>query len=237
MKLIKNVFIACLTAVATLIVGFLIGYFIVLPIWVGKGRITQVPDVRGREISEAMLLLRKFHLRGYVERKEYNEIFPPGVVINQSPLPRKRVKWGREVALIISKGKKHVVLPNFAHLWLMEVEDSLRRLGLRWRVRFEPSDTVEAGRVICTEPAPMSVVELDDEITVIVSSGTKVLTMPDLHGLSLRRAREKLFALGLILRNVVLEDSLHPGYVVDQYPPPGVEVFRGDSVDLILSPK
>jgi serine/threonine-protein kinase len=77
---------------------------IILPKYVKLGDVVTIPDVRGMKLEEASQILIDNGLNPYVKgtRESQEE---PGTVLDSDPPPLMRVKRGRKVGLIVSKGK------------------------------------------------------------------------------------------------------------------------------------
>lgn len=103
-------------------------------------------------------------------------------------------------------------------------------------LEYEASDTVPYGHVIMQSPVAGTKAMLGTVIQVIVSIGPDFLTMPDLTGKTLDEAIAALAAIGLSYGNVDYRVSdVAIGYVCSQSILPGVEVQRGQRVDISIS--
>ena len=101
----------------------------------------------------------------------------------------------------------------------------------------EYSDQQPAGRVIRCEPGVGTSVNTSTTITMFVSKGTQKLTVPDLDGMSLEDATERLRQEGLEIGDV--RQSSAPdkpdNQVVQQDPVDGTQVDKGSKVDVWIS--
>ena len=96
------------------------------------------------------------------------------------------------------------------------------------------SDTVEAGRVISSDPAAGGAADEASEVTVYVSIGPEFeeLKMPDVRGMTVEQAKRKLVGMGLRVRVVV---SCRGGTtVVETEPLAGSKVRENDRVALFV---
>jgi serine/threonine-protein kinase len=130
-----------------------------------------------------------------------------------------------------------ITVPNVEGQTALEAVLAIRDLGFeRVTTRDEISDTVPDGRVIRTEPAAGNAVEADTPISVIVSLGPEVFTIPPVQGLTEEVAIERLtandFEVGEITR--VPSDTVPEGSVIRQDPGPG-DAAPGTVVDLEIS--
>ncbi len=104
---------------------------------------------------------------------------------------------------------------------------------------YESSDTVAEGYVISQSPAASRTViksEAKADIKLTVSSGTTVLTLPELVNSDYRDAIIKLNNLGLNHEeSFVKSEETTEGYVISMIPAAGAEMKAGDTVFLEIS--
>lgn len=107
----------------------------------------------------------------------------------------------------------------------------------------EPSETVETGQVIRTDPAAGVSVEKGSSLTLFVSSGPAPRVLPELKGLTLAEATEQLADIDLVISEgtPVYDDVLEEGKVVSWLVPDspalvaGGTVTKGTTVQVVLS--
>jgi beta-lactam-binding protein with PASTA domain len=101
----------------------------------------------------------------------------------------------------------------------------------------ESSDRVERGLIIRQDPAAGSRIRTTTPVQVLTSSGSGVVTVPDLVGKPLDEALTLLQAAGLIRGKMtqVHTPRLPAGRLLAQKPGPGTVVERGFPVGLLLS--
>ena len=91
------------------------------------------------------------------------------------------------------------------------------------------------GRVIQSTPPGGEEVECQSTVTLVVSKGPNLITLPDVLGQSQEAAEAELERLGFIV-DVDTRDADEPeGTVIGQDPGPGSELLRGDRVTIIVS--
>ncbi len=99
------------------------------------------------------------------------------------------------------------------------------------------SATIAAGNVVRTDPAAGTAVERGQEITVYVSTGQEMATVPTLVGLSSADATAALTAAGLQLGSVRAQNSpdLEAGVVISVSEAEGSEVALGSAINLVVA--
>ena len=111
-------------------------------------------------------------------------------------------------------------------------------LGLRLDDAAEYSETVPAGEVVRTEPAPGERVRKDGTVTAVLSRGPERYDVPDVSGLPLAEARSALAERTLRVGRTTeaWSERVPEGEVVSQRPGPGAEPVRRDTpVDVVVS--
>jgi serine/threonine-protein kinase len=109
----------------------------------------------------------------------------------------------------------------------------LERLGFRVATEsaIHPS---EVGRAIRTDPEAGTELTVPADVTLLISQGSPLASVPVLSGRFIDEARSILEASGLEL-GAISYDPLStdpPGTIVGQYPPGGYGLRRGDPVEI-----
>ena len=130
----------------------------------------EVPDVRNRKIDSASDLLTEKGFQVVVVDRPDDRV-PAETVLDQDPKPGGTAPRGSRVTLTVSSGREQVAVPNVAGREQSDAANLLGRAGFTAAVRQESSDTVEAGRVIRTEPPSPTPLPKGSTVTLVVSSG------------------------------------------------------------------
>mgnify|MGYP001002545046 FL=1 len=99
------------------------------------------------------------------------------------------------------------------------------------------SDTVESGKAVSSDPGAGASVLLGGEVTVHFSSGSAMVEVPDVTGMSQSEARSSIEGAGLVWGDVLTEDSASTsaGQVIRTDPGAGTSVERGETVSVVIS--
>jgi serine/threonine-protein kinase len=120
-------------------------------------------------------------------------------------------------------------------LTLAQARRRLADADLLVATREQASRDVAAGRVISSDPPGGEEVECESQVTLVVSKGANLITLPDVLGESEQIAEAELERLGFIVDvDTKNEDELE-GTVIGQDPGPGSRLLRGDRVTIIVS--
>ena len=140
-----------------------------------------------------------------------------------------------KVTLTVSAGPGQAEVPDVVGL---TEEVAVRRLdsaGFQVEVSRRQSDEVPEGEVIQTDPRPGATVQQGSEVTLIVSSGPRMVNMPPLIGLQRNVAEARLEARNLEFEVTEREDEAPAGEVIEQRPAPGQRIAVGTVVQLVVS--
>lgn len=198
--------------------------------------VTTVPAVTESPRDQAVTALRE---AGFVpavaEEGEHHLEIPREHVVRQSP--EGSARRGDTVRLVLSLGPPQVEIPGTGGMEEAEAVQALEEVHLRPEVRRVFHEQVEAGRVIRTEPEPGATVRATSSVSVVVSRGREPIEVPDLRGRPGAEAQEALSRAGLeaTVTGREFHEEVAAGAVIRQSPAVGERLFRGDTVELVLS--
>ncbi|MER7797149.1 Stk1 family PASTA domain-containing Ser/Thr kinase [Microbacterium sp. NPDC096154] len=134
------------------------------------------------------------------------------------------------------------LVPDVTGMTLERATEELTGDDLTAVPQHEPSDTVAEGVVIRTDPLADASVAPGTEVTVVVSEGARMSTVPALEGKTEKEARDAIERAGLSVGSITPENdpSLQAGIVITAASG-GREVLEGDEleegavVDLVIA--
>ncbi len=134
---------------------------------------------------------------------------------------------------------KQVAVPNIVGLTTQEAREVLRDSKLEMKVEARlPSEKVEMDHVIDVKPKPGEKMIEGTRVSVILSSGSQFVAVPDLRGLTVDKARTILANLGLELDPDMQKESnpnVENGSVVRSTPAAKKKIERASRVKLVVS--
>ena len=200
-----------------------------------------VPKLIGRtyqDVSNDKSL--KFEL--VVTARRHDSTYDEDVIIEQSQPLGKMVKEGSTIELTLSLGKRTLEMPNYINWDYIEANSDIRtkmEKTVSVTYLYEPSDTVQANKIIRTDPIVGQTVTEGQSICFVISQGTKtdIVQMPSLLGMTEEQARSMLssFHLNIGTVDTAISDAYAPGLVIEQSTPADVEVPIGMTVNITLS--
>ena len=156
----------------------------------------EVPPVVGMTVAEATARIQEANLKVGKVSKAYDEKVPEGQVVSAKPGPGANLKKGTAVALTVSRGRRPIDVPDLTGKDANGAARQLSGLGLKVdATQQQNSDTVAKGRVISQSPRDGTAFK-GDTVTLVVSKGPVLVTVPDVVGQQLQQARGTLEAQG-----------------------------------------
>ena len=180
----------------------------------------------------------------YTIEYQDTDAYEPGIVIGQSIREGVTVSTTNKLSnlvLTVSAADESIVLQDYADMNYKNAYTSLKNLGLEPVLRTEPSDKVEPGLVIRTEPEANTQVLRGETVIIIYATEPKSSIVPDVVGNTVAEAVKKLEEANL---NYTIEGSSEvlaldqkKQYVILTNPVAGSSVARKSSVKLFVGTK
>ncbi len=220
----------------------------VMPNYTRQDAVQYVPDVRQLPFTQAAQHLEAQGLR--VERiptRQFRPDLPPEIVVDQTPPPQTAVKPGRRIYLMVNAGHRPMVtVPSVIGMSIREAVNRLTALGLRADSLQPDSLPSPYARTITRQyPLPGDSIAEGAQVMLWYSTGLgeRIVTVPDVTGLSIAEAQRILLAHHL--RSVVVEPAEETEataadssrLVIRQSREPGTQVREGFEIRLFVAPR
>ena len=201
------------------------------------GREVNMPNLVGKNVSEANSLLRSRGLVLRVADRIYSEL-PINVVVRQSPPPGMLMKVSQQAHVVLSLGQRQLQIPLLEGNSLRASRIELLRAGLQIgevsgiTTSDEPADTV-----VLQTPRP-GAGAATPRVDVLVSDGPREVAyvMPHLVGMSDSDAQHRLDLAGLRRKvNYVAAPQWPHGAVIDQTPLAGRRITSSVTIELTVA--
>lgn len=161
-----------------------------------------VPDLGNRTLKKAEELLTATKLVLGTQTEEYDDDVKDGRIVSSDPRAGESVKPETAVSVVVSKGPAPVTVPPFEGTNADSAQAALEDLGLKVERRERNSQSVARGLVISTDPKGGATAYRGDTITLVVSQGPPLVTVPNVVGRSESQARSALEAAGFTVEVV-----------------------------------
>jgi eukaryotic-like serine/threonine-protein kinase len=208
---------------------------------------TEVPGVTGNQLNVAISLLQQDGFSvGEVKRVE--RAAPQNTVLEQDPAASPPAEKAAldcafitffcskpEVTLTVSAGPGSTDVPATAGLSQEEAEEKLEEADFVTDVARVNSTKVDEGLVIYSEPSAGTTATRGSQVTLVVSSGPKLVKVPVVVGTQRSVAVQQIRGRGLTPSVSEEESSSPAGQVIRQSPSAGTEVEPGAAVSIVVS--
>ncbi len=198
---------------------------------------TSLPELEGLTQDEAESALAEVELVVGDVSPANSETVEAGLVLDWSSGDVERpaeLRQDSEVDLVVSDGPAPRTVPNLAGRTQDQAVAELEAEGLEGEVVSRFDDDVDRGVVIGSDPGGGASVERGATVTVVVSNGRDLVTVPDIVGKTLDELNKALENAGLRPGDA---SGNAKGRPFDTDPEPGSRVERGTAVDIFLKGK
>ncbi len=207
-----------------------------LTVSAGQTEVDVPADLAGRSLPDATAALAFSGLLTATGEERFDEAIGAGGVIGTAGGTSPRLERGSAVTLVVSKGPEPRIVPTVAGETQAAATQALDALGLEVAVDLQFDDTIGEGRVVSQEPPPGEQVPRDATVTIEVSMGPNLVTVPGVAGDAQAEATDALEALGLdVAVDPQFSDTVDEGRVVSQDPGRGERVSPGATVTIVVS--
>lgn len=227
---------------AAVVIGLIIGFLAI------RSPEVEVPNVTNPFGTYLTLTQARTELanEGFeiAEVRRVERLVPRDTVLEQDPPPGPAKRdcaflslfcSNPKVTLTVSAGPGQSEVPDVVGLEEDVAKRRIESAGFQPSVKRRHSEEVPEGEVIQTNPRPGATLQQGSEVTLIVSSGPRQVTVPALIGVQLEVAEARLTARDLEVEVSEREDEAPAGQVLEQDPEPGERVPVGTTVKLVIS--
>lgn len=193
----------------------------------------EVPRLAGLTTAQATRRIEAAHLAAGSTTTEYSEDVAKGKVLRSSPKTGTSLKPGAAVDLVVSAGREPIEIPAVTGRTYESAKQSLEDAGFVVDRGEDVNDqSVPKGSVVSQDPATGTAYR-GDTITLVVSKGPVMVTIPDVEGKTEAQAMKALEKVGL---KVTVQRFF--GGPLDQVratsPAAGTSVPKGSTVTILV---
>ncbi|MGW5370798.1 Stk1 family PASTA domain-containing Ser/Thr kinase [Streptomyces sp. NPDC004009] len=159
-------------------------------------RIVKVPDLRGVPLAEARSRLKSAGLEPGMVSRDFSDSVARGSVVGTDPETGTARHAGSAIALLVSKGSP-VDVPDVAGEDPDSARQDLQDAGLKVRIAAQRVNSeYDRGQVARQSPGAGGRAAEGDTVTLTLSKGPEMVTVPDVVGSGVDDARQRLEAAG-----------------------------------------
>lgn len=193
----------------------------------------EVPELTGTTPDAAAAALAERHLVLGGTSEQWHESVAAGEIISTAPKAGTELKRDEQVAVVVSKGPEPIAVPSVTGQSADAAAAAIEAAGLAVaRADDVYSTTVPEGSVASQSPANATLTR-GETVTITVSKGPEMVTVPQVKGLTEAQATQKLEAAGFSVK----VDTFFGG-VLDEVtatrPSGGESVKKGSTVTILV---
>ncbi|MER2138758.1 MAG: PASTA domain-containing protein [Succiniclasticum sp.] len=195
-----------------------------------------VPDVNGKPVAEAQKALEAQGFKVELENKVDPSV-KPGMVLRMDPVAGIKRKEGATVTLIVSGTEKMIEVPKIVGLKQDQAEKLLSDKNLRIeKIEYKWEQTKPEGIILSQSPEEHSKLGDNGAVNVIINKKEeKLVTLPDMKGLTLAEAKKKLEDLKLQVEVKEEDSDKNKDIVIGMSPAVNDTITEGTTVVLMVS--
>jgi len=213
--------------------GFMMGWF------GGDKSEIEVPDFRGKTLSEAVKMAEELGLTVEEGEKVYSPDQEEGYITSQTPSKGSKVSEGKVITVNISLGKKDGVVPDIVDMDYKKAKKELEKYGFKLGVVIKVTSTKPENTVLTQSIPAGDTAAKDTIIDVEISDGKgkEMKEVPMLIGLNVDKAKSAIQSAGFKVGNIEFEEN--PQYekntVTSQQYIAGTELEEGSTINITIS--
>jgi eukaryotic-like serine/threonine-protein kinase len=211
---------------------------IIMPAYTQLGAEVELPDIVEKEFYAARRDLSPLGVTLEKIGEEYHAVIPEGSIIEQSPQAFSRVKKGRTVEAVVSRGPERVIIPDLLRQGEEQARTRLRQSNLEPGSVSRRADSAPPGTVIEQNPFAGAQAIRGTRVNMVISTGPERITepVPRLVNRDVFEAIRLIRALNGRIRVEWVQDDQNMMFtVLEQVPSPGVMVGAATVFDLKVS--
>jgi beta-lactam-binding protein with PASTA domain len=214
--------------------------FTVLPRLVHRNTVVVTPDLQGMTIEGANLTVTAEGLVVEESRQRAHPTLPQGMILEQTPAAGSPIRSGRTIRVVTSSGPPAGGVPDLAGLNFRQAEITLQRESFRLgRVLRLRRPDISTPTVLFQDPPAGRELRKGLAVDLVVGEPAppQLLCMPDLRGVPLYLARQRVADAGCVLAPVTYErtDDRAANLVIRQVPQPGRRIRKGERIELVAA--
>jgi beta-lactam-binding protein with PASTA domain len=220
-----------------------------LRIYTDHGNIIEVPDLRGKTLTEVSKIMNRIDLRYHISDSVYSHETTPGTILDQFPKPGMKVKGNRVVDLILCAISQEMIpMPQLTDISYRQAVNIIEVSGLiSGNIEYKQSEFPNLVLEQKVNGRPVAIGEMipkGTKIDLVLGSESDGETseVPTLFGKNLAEVRMILGEAFLNVGEINYDDSISEdqkvkAFVWKQSPDPAnvFEVLHGTAIDIWLT--
>ncbi len=197
-----------------------------------------MPELTGLSLLEAKEVCEEYGIRLVVTEYEYSTEYDSMCVLSQMVETGDYIQNDIVVEITMSKGELVYKVPSILYLTEEEAIERLNNRQLEYLITYAENENVAEGSVASQSIVAGTIIESDDVIEVVVSTGPPRFDMVNVVGKKEGEAIATLQELGLIVTtDYTYDENFDDGSVITQSVEPGTKVHKRFEIQLTVCSK
>ena len=196
-----------------------------------------VPDVSGRTVDNALVLLQDAGFELGNQTEEFSSSVEAGKIISTDPAAGTSASPGTRINLVVSKGRDQVEVPNLAGMTGDQAKQALEAAGFKASEgTAQHSDAVPANQIVSQDPEAGQMIDRGSTVTYVLSLGAETFEVPDVVHQGEGAATAALSNAGFNVEVSYANDNeIEQGLVISQSPHAGEKLPKGATISIVIS--
>jgi beta-lactam-binding protein with PASTA domain len=196
-----------------------------------------VPNVEGLTQAAATTVITGAKLMIGTVTQHTSSTVAVGTVISQDPTTGTSLAQGSPVNLLISSGPQMATAPNVEGLTQDAATAAITEAKLMIGTVTQQTSNTTSGNVISQDPASGSSLAEGSAVNLMISSGPRMVAVPNVEGLTENAATKTITGANLTAGTITQQTSsmVGIGKVISQEPVSGSSLAQGSPVKLLIS--
>ena len=195
----------------------------------------EIPFLLGLTLDEAISACEKKGIKLIVNRYEYSTKYSEMSVLQQAVANEENEENDKVVEVVLSKGEQVNKVPSILYYTKEEAINKLQDKDIKYEIVYEESVTVAEGCVVRQSVVAGMIIDKNDVMEVVISTGPPKFDMINVVGMTEVEATTVLHELGLILTvNYEYHRVGEVGTVILQSVVEGEQVYKGCQIEITI---
>ncbi|MFT4286845.1 Stk1 family PASTA domain-containing Ser/Thr kinase [Nocardioides sp.] len=194
----------------------------------------QLPDLAGMSLDDAQDKIQELKMAYGTATEKWSETVAEGQVIRSDPTAGQVLRPGTVIDVVVSRGRKPIELASWVGKSAATATSALEKRKLNVETDHRYDDDVPEGMVISQSPDSGTTLYKGDTVSLMVSDGPELVTVPSVKAWGVEDATAKLKKLGFKVTTANGDFYLGLGYVSSTDPAAGTKIPKGSTVTLYL---
>lgn len=203
------------------------------------GERVEVPDLRGKNVVQALEILDKTGLYMKIIRLDYSTAVAKDEIIDQSPKPSEIARERNDINVTISRGSQSIVMPQIVGTNIEMAKRTLHTSGIDIKKVVKSYSAEPKGTILGQDIPADTALNRGDSLSILLSLGEypDYLQALDFVGKDIGLVMEEIKKIDLRISRVLYRTSadVPKGVVLLQVPEGGVRLAKNSYVELTVS--